>query len=154
MTRDSPAVTKRVERALDGFFHVESGRDLGEYRVHSGSGSTYTVTLPEGTCTCPDGQRDPWCKHAYRTLFVTGHAPEIEGVPTDTESESDETADHTEPVDVDTDARVKDSKPCEMLAERVDRFKMNHPDASAIDVLSQLGINPANRERVEELLTR
>ena len=154
MTRDSPAVTKRVERALDSFFHVESRSKSGEYRVHSGSGSTYTVTLPEGTCTCPDGQRDPWCKHAYHALFMTGSVPEIECVPTDTESDSDETVDHTEPVDVDTDARVKDSKPCEMLAERVDRFKMNQPDASAIDVLSQLGIDPANRERVEELLTR
>ena len=85
MSRESATVTKRVTRALDNFFHVEAESEPGEYRVHSESGSTYTVTLPDGTCTCPDGQRGPWCKHAYRALFVTGHAPKIEGfLPTPT----------------------------------------------------------------------
>jgi hypothetical protein len=102
MTRDSPAVIKRVERALDGFFHVEPRSNPDEYRVHSGSGSTYTVTQPEGTCTCPDGQRGPWCKHAYRVLFVTGSVPEIVGVPADTDTHMGETANHIEPTDTET----------------------------------------------------
>jgi hypothetical protein len=41
-----------------------------------------------------------------------------------------------------------------MLAERIDRFRMNNPGASAIDAMSQLGIDPTNRERVEELLAQ
>lgn len=41
-----------------------------------------------------------------------------------------------------------------MLAEHVDRLRMTNPDASAIDVISQFGINPTNRERVEKLLVR
>lgn len=132
MSRDASAVTKRVTRALDSFFHVESGNGSGDYRVHSGSGSVYTVTLPEGTCTCPDGQRNPWCKHAYRALFVTGHAPEIEGVR--------------------VDANDKDSG--DLLADRVDEFARNNPDASAIEVISQLGIDPTHRERIKELLAQ
>jgi hypothetical protein len=152
MTRDSPAATKRVERALDSFFHVEPKNDLGKYRVHSGSGSTYTVTLPEGTCTCPDGQLGSWCKHAYRALFVTGCAPEVKGVPVDTDTHMREIADHIESTDV--EVGVEDGESCEMLAERVDRFRMNNPDASAIEAISQLGIDPTNRERVEELLAR
>jgi hypothetical protein len=154
MTRGSPAVTKRVARALDGFFHVEPGSDPGEYRVHSGSRSTYTVTLPEGTCTCPDGQRGPWCKHTYRALFVTGFVPEIGSVPADTDSDTHirETADHIEPTDA--EVGVDDDKPCKMLAKLVNRFRTNNPDASAIEVISQLGIDPTNRERVEELLAQ
>ena len=90
MGRDAAAVTKRVTRALDNLFHVEAAGTPGEYHVHSGSGSTYTVALPDGTCTCPDGERGPWCKHAYRAFFVTdqtldAHRPETE---TETENES------------------------------------------------------------------
>ncbi|HET7325440.1 MAG TPA: hypothetical protein VFJ06_14025 [Halococcus sp.] len=57
--RDSGAVAKRVTRALDSFFHVEATDTPDEYRVHSGSGNTYTVNPSDGACTCPDGQRSP-----------------------------------------------------------------------------------------------
>ena len=60
MSRDSAAVTKRVTRALTSLFHAEPADDPSEYHVHSGSGSTYTVALPEGACTCPDGERGQW----------------------------------------------------------------------------------------------
>jgi hypothetical protein len=87
MSRESATVTKRVTRALDNFFHVEAADTSGEYRVHSGSGSTYTVTLPDGTCTCPDSERGPWCKHAYRALFVTGQTLDAHWSETETESQ-------------------------------------------------------------------
>ena len=149
MSRDSAAISKRVTRALDNLFHVEAGSELGEYRVHSSSGSTYTVILPEGTCTCPDGQRGPWCKHALRALFVTGHTPPVEGVPTDAITD-DESSDYSGLADVTTGDGDSD----ERLTERVERFARTNPEASAIDALSQLGIDPTNRERVEELLAQ
>ena len=149
MSRDSAAVTKRVTRALDNLFRIEAGSEPGEYRVHSGSGSTYTVTLPEGSCTCPDSERGPWCKHAYRALFVTGYVPTIEGVPEVTTTD-DEGSDRSSLIDDTTG----DSGSDERLAERVERFRRTNPDASAIDALSQLGIDPTSRERVEELLAQ
>src|SRR5699024_6976955 len=78
--RGIEAVAKRVSRALDGFFHVEAAGDDGKYTIFSGSGETYTVDLSDGTCTCPDGQRGSWCKHAHRVAFVTGEIPDIDGV--------------------------------------------------------------------------
>ena len=149
MSRDSAAVTKRVARALNNLFHVEVAGNPVEYRVHSGSGSTYIVTLPDGTCTCPDGERGSWCKHALRALFVTGHTPPVEGVPTDATTDN-EGSDRSEPAD----ALTGDSDSDERLAERVERFARTNPEASAIEALSQLGIDPTNRERVEELLAQ
>ena len=145
--RGIEAVAKRVHRALDSFFHVESAGDNGEYSVFSGSGETYTVNLPAGTCTCPDGQRGAWCKHAYRVAFMTGEIPDIDGVRVESDtSESDDTA--TTDND-DTDTEDDDG---ETLPERVERFEANNPGASAIEVISQLGIDPDNKERVEEVL--
>jgi hypothetical protein len=140
--RGSEAVGKRVTRALDGFYHVEAAGDDGEYTVFSGSGNTYTVSLPEGTCTCPDGQRGAWCKHAHRAAFVTGEIPAIDGV-------------HVEAADPDTEADGEDDEPDaddETLAERVERFEANNPGASAIEVVAQLDIDPGQKERVEEVL--
>jgi hypothetical protein len=166
--RGSEAVAKRVHRALDSFFHVEAADDDGKYTVFSGSGETYTATLPAGECTCPDGQRGSWCKHCYRVAFVTGEIPDIDGVrvesdtsdDTDT-SESDDTdtsesddTDTSESDDTDTsesdDTDTEDDG--ETLTERVERFERANPDASAIEAISQLGIDPANKEQVEEVL--
>jgi hypothetical protein len=142
--RGIEAVAKRVHRALDSFFHVEPADD-GKYTVFSGSGETYTVTLPAGECTCPDGQRGSWCKHAYRVAFVTGEIPDIDGVRV----ESD-TSDDTDTSDSDdTDTEDDDG---ETLTERVERFEQNNPGASAIEAISQLGISPDQKERVEEVL--
>src|SRR5699024_6593809 len=138
------AVAKRVSRALDGFFHVETADD-GKYTVFSGSGETYTVDLSDGTCTCPDGQRGSWCKHAHRAAFVTGEVPAIDGVHVEADSADDgETTEND-----DTEQTSDDS---ETLAERVERFEANNPGASAIEAISQLGINPDQKERVEEVL--
>jgi hypothetical protein len=142
--RDTKAVAKRVHRALDGFYHVEAAGDDGEYTVFSGSGNTYTVNLPAGTCTCPDGQRSAWCKHAHRAAFVTGEIPAIDGV-------------HVEPTDEDTEAdgEETDDEPDaddETLAERVERFEANNPGASAIEVVARLDIDPSQKTRVEEVL--
>jgi hypothetical protein len=140
--RSSEAVAKRVHRALDSFYHVEAAGD-GDYTVFSGSGNTYTVNLPEGTCTCPDGQRGAWCKHAHRAAFVTGEVPEIDGV-------------HVEPAAPDTEADGEDDDEpdadAETLAERVERFETNNPGASAIEVVAQLDIDPGQKEHVEEVL--
>jgi hypothetical protein len=140
--RDSEAVAKRVNRALDSFFHVESAGDNAEYTVFSGSGSSYTVDLSDGSCTCPDGQRGPWCKHAHRAAFVTGEVPDIDGVHVAI-SESDDTDD-----DLDEDSEDDG----ETLAERVERFDHANPGASAIMVISQLGIDPSQKGRIEEIL--
>ncbi|EMA56529.1 SWIM zinc finger family protein [Halococcus thailandensis] len=143
--RGIEAVAKRVSRALDGFFHVEAASDDGKYTVFSGSGSSYTVDLSDGTCTCPDGQRGSWCKHAHRAAFVTGKIPDIDGVHV-TASEDDDSSND----DLDEDGGEADDS--ETLAERVEHFEANNPGASAIEVISQLGINPDQKERVEEVL--
>ena len=140
--RGIEAVAKRVSRALDGFFHVEAAGDDGKYTVFSGSGETYTVDLSDGTCTCPDGQRGSWCKHAHRAAFVTGEIPDIDGVRAEAGSADDPEPDDTEQTNDDS----------ETLAERVERFEQAHPGASAIEVISQLGIDPDQKEHVEEVL--
>ena len=138
--RDSEAVAKRVNRALGNIFHVEAAGEDGEYTVFSGSGSSYTVNLPEGTCTCPDGQRGAWCKHAHRAAFVTGEVPDIDGVRVEPDiNESD-------------DGDTNESDDGDMLTERVKRFEQANPGASAIEAISQLGIDPSQKERVEEVL--
>jgi hypothetical protein len=144
--RGIEAVAKRVHRALDSFFHVEAAGDDGEYTVFSGSGETYTVNVSDGSCTCPDGQRGSWCKHAYRVAFMTGKIPDIDGVRVESDtSESDDTA-TTDNDDTDTEDDG------ETLPERVERFEANNPGASAIEAISQLGIDPDQKERVEEVL--
>jgi hypothetical protein len=140
--RGIEAVAKRVRRALDSFFHVESADDDGKYTVFSGSGETYTVTLPAGECTCPDGQRGSWCKHAHRVAFVTGEIPDIDGVRV--EAEADTSEDTTASDDTEDDG--------ETLEERIERFEQNNPGASAIEAISQLGISPEQKEQVEEVL--
>ena len=145
--RGTEAVAKRVHRALDSFYHVEPAGDDGEYTVFSGSGNTYTVSLPEGTCTCPDGQRGAWCKHAYRAAFVTGEIPAIDGVHVETNEASDEPEADGE----DTDKHEPDTD-AETLAERVERFETNNPGASAIEAVAQLDIDPSQKEKVEEVL--
>ena len=142
--RDSEAVAKRVNRALGSIFHVEAAGENGKYTVFSGSGNTYTVNLPEGTCTCPDGQRGAWCKHAHRAAFVTGEVPDIDGVRVVPDTSDDDTNEN--------DDTKQTSDDGETLAERVERFKQANPDASAIKVISQLGIDPDQKERVEEVL--
>lgn len=139
--RSIEAIAKRVHRALDSFYHVKAANEDGKYTVFSGSGETYTVDVSDGSCTCPDGQRGSWCKHAYRVAFVTGQFPNIDDVRV--ESDAPETTDATE----DNDASA-----IETLVERVERFEANNPDASAIEAISQLGIDPGNIDRVEEVL--
>lgn len=142
--RDPSAVAKRVNRALDGFYHVETTSNPGEYTVFSESGSTYTVNVSDGSCTCPDGERANWCKHAHRVAFVTGEIPDIDGVHV----EPDETdADESE-----TGEQASDEDDTETFAERVERFEANNPGTSAIEAVSQLGINPDKIDRVEEIL--
>jgi hypothetical protein len=149
--RGSEAVAKRVHRALDSFYHVEAAGDDSEYTVFSGSGNTYTVSLPEGTCTCPDGQRGAWCKHAHRAAFVTGEIPAIDGVHVEADSADDS---HPE-ADGEETEQASDDEPYtddETLAERVERFEANNPGASAIEAVAQLDIDPSQKERVEEVL--
>jgi hypothetical protein len=142
--RDIAAVKKRVHRALDSFFHIEATGDDGEYTVFSGSGNNYTVTLPAGTCTCPDGQRGAWCKHAYRVAFVTSELPDIDGVRVESDTNDDTDTSDSDDTDTEDDG--------ETLTERVERFEQNNPGASAIEVIGQLGIAPDEKERVEEVL--
>ena len=142
--RGIEAVAKRVNRALGSIFHVEAAGEDGKYTVLSGSGSSYTVNLPEGTCTCPDGQRGPWCKHAHRAAFVTGEVPDIDGVHVEPDTSDDDTHE--------SDDTEQTSDDGETLAERVERFEQANPDASAIKVISQLGIDPDQKEHVEEVL--
>ena len=148
--RDPAAVAKRVARALGSIFHVEATSESGEYRVHSGSGNTYTVNLLAGTCTCPDGQRGPWCKHAYRVLFQTGELPSVAGTGV-VAVETEQNDDHAE-ADAERPTDDEDGDNAETLAARVERFEANNPGASAIEAISQLGIDPDKRERVEEVL--
>ena len=142
--RDTDAVEKRVNRALGSIFHVEEGDSAGEYTVHSSSGNSYTVTMPDGDCTCPDGQRSPWCKHAHRVAFTTGELPEIDGVHVAADDGDDAGNDDSE------DGDGNDGK--KTLAERVERYIETNPDASAIEVISQLGIKPDEKEHVEQIL--
>jgi hypothetical protein len=143
--RGIEAVAKRVHRALDGFFHVEAADDDGEYTVFSGSGNTYTVNLPEGTCTCADSDRGgAWCKHAHRAAFVTGEIPDIDGVRTSDDTDTSEETTDSDDTDTEDDG--------ETLEERIERFGQENPGASAIEAISQLGIDPDNMERVEEVL--
>ncbi|GAA0460026.1 hypothetical protein GCM10008985_15530 [Halococcus dombrowskii] len=142
--RDPSAVAKRVNRALGGFYHVETTTNPGEYTVFSESGSTYTVNVSDGTCTCPDGQRGAWCKHAHRAAFVTGEIPDIDGVHV--EADGADGSDDSDENDGD------DGDKEETFADRVERYVATNPEASAIEVISQLGISPDKMDRVEDIL--
>ncbi len=75
--RDVRALTERMG-VLDDVGPAR-GAD-GIFRVVSQSGSTYTVDLQLGACSCPDSERrDPagGCKHVRRAAFATGER----GVP-------------------------------------------------------------------------
>ena len=142
--RDAKAVAKRINRAFDEFFHIESAGNDGGYTVYSGSGNSYTVDLSDGSCTCPDGQRGAWCKHAHTVLFRTGELPSVVGsgvVPTGSDGEptNDEDGEDTE-------------EDGETLAERVERFEAQNPGATAIEAIGQLGINPEQKDRVKNIL--
>lgn len=141
--RDTAAVEKRVSRALDSIYHVEPA-DNGEYTIYSGSGNTYTVNPSNGSCTCPDGQRGAWCKHAHRVAFVTGKIPEIDGVHVTASETGNYDAGATE------DDSTDDTS--DTLTKRVEYFEANNPGASAIEAISQLGIDPSQKERVEEMM--
>ena len=139
----------RIDSGASEFMHVER-MGPGVYRVDSGSGDSYDVDLESGMCTCPDaGTRGPWCKHYFAVLFQTGELPTVVGAGV----VADETEDEDEPTETtDTESVNKDSEDDETLTERVERFEQNHPGASAIEAISQLGIDPDEKERVEEVL--
>jgi hypothetical protein len=144
-----PSADRMVGRIHDGaseFMHVER-HGPGIYRVDSGSGNSYDVDLESGMCTCPDaGTRGPWCKHYFAVLFQSGELPSVVGsgvVTHETESEETTDTEDEEPTDSDDD---------ETLTERVERFEANNPGASAIEIVGQLGIDPANKQQVEEVL--
>jgi hypothetical protein len=45
----------------------------GMFEVSSASGSTYTVDVRQGSCTCPDARyRDRTCKHLLRVEYELG----------------------------------------------------------------------------------
>jgi hypothetical protein len=70
--RDVRALTERMS-VLDDVGPAR-GAD-GIFRVVSQSGSTYTVDLQLGACSCPDSERrnpDGGCKHVRRAAFATG----------------------------------------------------------------------------------
>jgi hypothetical protein len=146
-----PSADRMAGRIHDGaseFMHVER-HGPGVYRVDSGSGNSYDVDLESGMCTCPDaGTRGPWCKHYFAVLFQTGELPTVVGTGVVADESDDADADHAEADDEPTG----DGDDIETLVERVERFEANNPGASPIEAMSQLGIDPANKERVEEVL--
>lgn len=141
-------VAKRVTRAITAIMRVE--RDgPGIYRVDSGSGDSYTVELESGMCDCPDARsRGPWCKHFFAVLFQTGELPVVVGTGVVSDERADAEADPAETAD----ERPTGDDERDTLAERVERFGQNHPGASAIEAMSQLGIDPDKKARVEEVL--
>ncbi|MCF2165413.1 hypothetical protein [Halobacterium salinarum] len=69
----------RTCRALEEYISIlpDVGNADGDtiYTAVSGSGSTYTVDVAVGRCTCPDSEyRDPdnGCKHVRRARFALG----------------------------------------------------------------------------------
>jgi hypothetical protein len=144
----------RIDSGASEFMHVER-HGPGIYRVDSGSGDSYDVDLESGMCTCPDaGTRGPWCKHYFAVLFQTGELPAVVGSGVVPDENPDVDADHAEADDEPTDDsdRTDTEDDGETLTERVERFKANNPGASAIEIIGQLGIDPGNKERVEEVL--
>ena len=141
-------VVKRVTRAMTAIMRVE--RDgPGIYHVDSGSGDSYTVELESGMCDCPDAQsRGPWCKHFFAVLFQTGELPSVVGTGIVADESASADADHAE----DDEQATEDGDDTDTLTERVEHFEQNNPGASAIEAISQLGIDPDDKERVEEVL--
>ena len=142
-------MAKRVTRAMTAIMRVE--RDgPGIYRVDSGSGDSYTVDLESGMCECLDARsRGPWCKHFFAVLFQTGELPSVVGTGVVADESASADADHAETAD---EQPTEDGDDTETLAERVERFEENNPGASAIEAISQLGIDPDDKERVKEVL--
>ena len=142
-------MAKRVTRAVTAIMRVK--RDgPGIYRVDSGSGDSYIVDLESGMCECPDARsRGPWCKHFFAVLFQTGELPSVVGTGVMADESAGTDADHAE---ADDEQPTEDGNDTETLAERVERFEENNSGASAIEVISQLGIDPDDKERVEEVL--
>ena len=142
-TADRMAV--RIDRAATELLAVEHVEDR-RYEVASGSGNTYTVDLTSGMCTCPDAdQRGAWCKHAMAVLYQTGEIPAVSGVV-----EADD-ADRSAEGDDDESDESTDDGPA-TLAERVEAFARRNPDATPLEAMAQLGINPDRSEEVEEVL--
>jgi hypothetical protein len=140
----------RIDSGASEFMHVER-HGPGIYRVNSGSGDSYDVDLESGMCTCPDARtRGPWCKHYFAVLFQTGELPWVVGSGVVLDKKPDEDGDHAEAGDEPTTDDGDDDT--DTLAERVERFEENNPGASAIEAISRLGIDPGNKERVEEVL--
>ena len=135
----------RIDRAATELMAVEHTEDR-RYEVASGSGNRYTVDLDTGMCTCPDAdQRGAWCKHAMAALYQTGEIPTVNGVV-----EPDD-ADHSAAVEDDESAESSDDEPA-TLAERVEAFADRNPNATPVEAMAQLGINPDRSEEVEEVL--
>ena len=142
-------MAKRVTRAMTAIMGVEHDGP-GIYRVDSDSGDSYMVDLESGMCECPDARsRGPWCKHFFAVLFQTGELPSVVGTGVVVDESPSADADHAEAAD---EQPGKDGDDTETLAERVERFEENNPGASAIEAISQLGIDPDDKERVEEVL--
>lgn len=77
-------VRDRERRAREHEMDVSLLRQVGVYRVHSGSGRTYEIDLLVETCSCPDDQnpRTPRpCKHVRRVRLevLAGLAPRPDG---------------------------------------------------------------------------
>jgi hypothetical protein len=82
---DSSDIEPRTRRALEESMSVLTpdfqpidNNSLTVVSVTTGSGSTYTVDVREGRCTCPDQthrQPDGGCKHLRRAGFVLGRTP-------------------------------------------------------------------------------
>ena len=142
-------VAKRVRRGITATMHIER-MGPGVYRVDSGSGDSYDVDLESGMCTCPDARsRGRWCKHYFAVLFQTGELPWVIGTEVVTDESAEANADHSE---VNDERPNDDGDDTETLAKRVEHFEQQNPGASSIEVISQLGIDPDERERVEEVL--
>ena len=68
----APDVTRMPDRAARAWLERMAVSALGEgrYAVESQSGATYTVSLPEGRCTCLDHRiRSERCKHLRRVAI-------------------------------------------------------------------------------------
>jgi hypothetical protein len=146
-------VAARIHDGASEFMHVER-HGPGIYRVDSGSGNSYEVDLESGMCTCPDaGTRGPWCKHYFAVLFQTGELPSVVGSGVVADESADDECTETDDEQPSEDSESGDDSG-ETLTERVEHFEEQNPDASAIEAISQLGIDPTNKERVEEVLAQ
>lgn len=126
----------------------------GMYVVVSESGSTYTVDVREGACTCPDFQyRDVECKHLRRVAFATGE----KAVPSDVADVDPQLGVHvdSEPVVVASDGGH--NLPADFGARHGDREYLGGEDSSAgftdseTDVDGETSIEPSGDCQCDEL---